>query len=94
MAIDIGDCEIAFEKLEMPIVVDARGLSCPMPRQMAIEAIRSTREGDTIIVLVDREDARDSVVRVVKALRLPYRVQKNADRFEIHISRVKLWLEG
>ena len=77
----------------MPITVDARGLSCPRPRQMTIEAIRSAKQGEVIVVLVDGAAARDSVIRLVKAFQLPYRSEKKTNYYEILISRGKLWVE-
>ena len=77
----------------MPITVDARDLACPIPRQMTIEAIRSSKEGEVIIVFVNTASARNSVIRLVKALQLPYKSEKKSDLYEIHVSREKLWLE-
>jgi len=77
----------------MPVTIDARGIPCPRPRQMTIEAIRLAKRGETIVVLVDRAAARDSVIRVVKAFQLPYKSMKKTNGYEIHISREKLWME-
>jgi len=77
----------------MQITVDARGISCPRPRQMTIEAIRLAKQGETIVVLVDRAAARDSVIRVIKAFQLPYKSVKKTNCYEVHISREKLWME-
>jgi TusA-related sulfurtransferase len=77
----------------MHITVDAKGIPCPRPRQMTIEAIRSAKQGETIVVLVDRAAARDSVIRVLKAFQLPYKSAKKTDCYEIHITREKLWME-
>jgi len=77
----------------MHITVDARGIPCPRPRQMTIEAIRQAKQGETVVVLVDRAAARDSVIRVIKAFQLPYKSAKKAKCYEIHITREKLWME-
>jgi len=77
----------------MPITVDARGLACPRPRQMTIEAIHSAKQGDVIVVLVDTVAGRDSVLRLLKAFQLPYKLKKKAGQYEIHITRERLWLE-
>lgn len=77
----------------MPITVDARGLACPRPRQMTIEAIHSARQGEVIVVLVDTVAGRDSVIKLLKAFQLPYELRKGAKQYEIHITREKLWLE-
>jgi len=60
---------------------------------MTIEAIHKAKQGEVIIVLVDTAIARDSVIRLVKALQLPYKSGEKANRYEIHISREKLWVE-
>jgi TusA-related sulfurtransferase len=60
---------------------------------MTIEAIRLAKQGETIVVLIDRAAARDSVIRVVKAFQLPYKPVKKANCHEIHITREKLWME-
>ena len=74
----------------MHITVDVRGLSCPTPQQMTMEAIRTTKPDTMIIVLVDEAGARDSVIRTAKALRLPYRLERGADEYKIYISREEL----
>jgi len=78
----------------MPITVDARDLSCPVPRQMVIEAIRTAKLGETIVVLVDTASARDSIIRVLKAFQLPYKPVKKTNYYQILITREKLWMEN
>ena len=77
----------------MNITVDARGLSCPIPQQMALDAVRSAQQGEMIIVLVDEAAARDSVVRAARALQLPYQVEKRADEYKICILREEIWID-
>lgn len=77
----------------MHITIDARGLSCPMPQQMTINAIRTTKPGKMIFILVDTAGARDSVIRTAWALGLPYKLERSADEYKIYISREELWLE-
>jgi TusA-related sulfurtransferase len=77
----------------MHITIDARGLSCPMPQQMTINAIRTAKPGKMIIVLADEAGARDSVIRTARALQLPYKLERNADEYKIYISREELWME-
>ncbi len=77
----------------MSIIVDTRGLSCPMPQQMTMQAIRQAKAGELIVVLTDEAGARDSVIRASRALQLPYKVEKVADEYKIHISREELWIE-
>jgi len=77
----------------MSITVDTRGLSCPTPQQMTIQAIRTARAGELIVVLADEAGARDSVIRTARALQLPYKLERNADEYRIYISREELWIE-
>lgn len=74
----------------MHITVDVRGLSCPTPQQMTMEAIRTTEPDMMIIVLADEAGARDSVIRTAKALRLPYRLERSSDEYIIYILREEL----
>ena len=77
----------------MHITIDTRGLSCPMPQQMAIKAIRTTKPGEMIIVLADEAGARDSVIRTARALQLTYKLEKSGDEYKIYIFRRELWIE-
>jgi len=77
----------------MSITVDARGLACPRPRQMTIEAIHSTKQGEVIVVLVDTVAGCESIIRLLRAFQLPYKLEKKAKQYEIHIMREKLWVE-
>jgi TusA-related sulfurtransferase len=75
----------------MAVTIDTRGLSCPMPQQMTMQAIRQSQAGEQIIVLADEGAARDSVIRTARALQLPYRVEKLADEYKIFIATEELW---
>ncbi len=77
----------------MPITVDTRGLSCPMPQQMTIQAIRKAKAGEFIVVLADEAGARDSIIRTSRAFQLPHKVERSADEYKIYISREELWTE-
>ena len=77
----------------MSVIVDTRGLSCPMPQQMTIQAIRKATVGELIVVLADEAGAWDSIIRTSRAFQLPYKVEKTADEHIIHISREALWAE-
>lgn len=46
----------------MATTVDARGLSCPQPVIMALDAIKGGAEG-TLVVLVDTETSKENVSR-------------------------------
>ncbi len=77
----------------MHITIDTRGLSCPMPQQMTIKAIRTAKPGEMIIVLADEAGARDSVIRTARALQLNYKLEKSGDEYKIYIFRRELWIE-
>ncbi len=47
------------------IEVNAEGLSCPLPVVRTMEALKE-HSGETIVVLVDEEVARDNVLRLAK----------------------------
>lgn len=46
----------------MPTNVDARGLSCPQPVIMTLEAIKTAKEKE-IIILVDTDTSKENVMR-------------------------------
>jgi len=71
----------------MEITIDTRGLSCPIPQQMTIQAIRKAKAGEFIVVLSDEAGARDSIIRTSQALQLTYKVERIADEYKIYISR-------
>lgn len=64
-----------------------------MPQQMTIQAIRTTKLGKMIVILVDEAGARGSVIRTARSLLLPYKLERNADEYKIYISRDELWME-
>ena len=78
---------------KMSITVDTRGLSCPMPQHMTIQAIRKAKAGELIVVLSDEGGARDSIIRTSRAFQLPYKLERSADEYIIYISREELWTE-
>ncbi len=77
----------------MSVIVDARGLSCPMPQQMTMQAIRKIKTGELIVVLADEAGARDSIIRTSRALQLPYKAERTADEYKVYISMEELWIE-
>ena len=52
--------------MEMKQTLDARGLSCPQPVLMAMQAMRTSGSGN-IELLVDNEASRENVVRAAKS---------------------------
>lgn len=70
----------------MQLIIDARGLACPIPQMKTMATIRSYGWAE-IVVLVDEAAARDSVVRAARALGLPYRVERDGEEFRLTIVR-------
>jgi len=77
-------------KFKHATTIDARGLSCPMPQQLTLKAIRTSKPGETIVVLVDEAAAWESVIRTARALGLSYELEKCADECKINILRGEL----
>jgi len=50
----------------MEMEVDARGLSCPQPVLMTLEAIGKAKQG-TIAILVDNETSTENVMRAAQS---------------------------
>ena len=46
----------------MDTTIDARGLSCPQPVLMTLEAIKTMDRGD-VVILVDTDTSRENVIR-------------------------------
>ena len=46
----------------MSIIVDAKGLSCPQPVLLTVDAIKKTKKGE-ITVLVDTDTSKENVSR-------------------------------
>jgi len=70
----------------MQLIIDARGLACPIPQMKTVAAIRSNG-WDKIVVLVDEATAKESVMRTARALGLPYRVERDGEEFRLTIVR-------
>lgn len=49
----------------MSEIIDARGLSCPQPVLMTLDAIRSGKENE-IQVMVDNEASKENVIRAAE----------------------------
>jgi TusA-related sulfurtransferase len=51
----------------MAEVVDARGLSCPEPVLLTLEAIKKVQKGE-LEILVDTETSKENVIRAAKSM--------------------------
>ena len=72
----------------MSVTIDARGLSCPQPVLLTMEAIRSCSSSE-IDVRVDTDTSRENVTRA--AARQGFRVetiQPDGDGYRITIVRI------
>ena len=50
----------------MAVTVDARGLSCPQPVLMTLEAIKSGQDSE-LLVLVDTDTSKENVSRAAES---------------------------
>ncbi len=71
----------------MSKIVDARGLSCPQPVLMTLDAIKSGSDGD-LEVIVDNMASRENVVRAAenKGWNV-FEIKDNADNTRIFIRK-------
>jgi selenium metabolism protein YedF len=67
------------------VVVDARGLACPVPVVKAKKAIEAARPGDRVTVLVDGEAPRDNVSRMARAAGCGVEVQPDGTGYRLQI---------
>jgi tRNA 2-thiouridine synthesizing protein A len=73
----------------MSNIVDARGLSCPQPVLMTLDAIKNGAE-DEIVVLVDTETSRENVSRAAVTRGWVVRgIENENDQFRLTIYRGK-----
>jgi TusA-related sulfurtransferase len=70
----------------MAEVVDARGLSCPVPVVRAKAALEALTSGE-VVVLVDEEAARENVLRLARSLGCLVDVSEEKGEFKLTISR-------
>lgn len=71
----------------MSHIIDARGLSCPQPVLMTLEAIKNVKE-EELIVLVDAEASRENVIRSVTSAGWDVvAVQNENDAYRIIIAK-------
>jgi TusA-related sulfurtransferase len=47
-------------------IIDARGLSCPQPVLLTLEAIKKAKEGE-LTILVDTDASKENVLRSIAA---------------------------
>ncbi|MBC2703417.1 sulfurtransferase TusA family protein [Desulfobacula sp.] len=71
----------------MSITIDARGLSCPQPVLMFMEAVKSGNES-TIIVLVDTDASKENVSRAAESKKYTVTdIQQQGDEYQITIAK-------
>ncbi|MFC1461209.1 sulfurtransferase TusA family protein [Verrucomicrobiota bacterium] len=70
----------------MSEIVDARGLSCPVPVIKTKAAIETTTSNE-IVVLVDEEVAKENVSRLAGSLGCKVEVTQDAEEFKLVIQK-------
>lgn len=71
----------------MSKIVDARGLSCPQPVLMTLDAIKSGSDGE-LEVIVDNMASRENVVRAAENKGWSvFEIKDNADNTRIFIRK-------
>ncbi len=70
----------------MAEMVDARGLSCPVPVVRTKAALEALTSGE-VVVLVDEEVARDNVLRLARSLGCVVVVSEEEGEFNLTIGR-------
>lgn len=68
----------------MMIEIDARGLQCPQPVLLTRKALLES-PGETILVLVDNQVARDNVLKLTQSLGENPEVEQGKEEFRIYI---------
>jgi TusA-related sulfurtransferase len=68
----------------MPTTIDARGLSCPQPVLMFMEAIKSSADKE-FIVLVDTDASMENVTRAAESKDCTVTVTRQADEYRLAI---------
>ncbi len=72
----------------MSTTIDARGLSCPQPVLLILDAIKKGG-GTELIVLVDTDTSKENVSRAAESQGCTVtNVQPDGDGYQIFISRV------
>jgi len=66
--------------------VDARGLSCPQPVILTMDALRKS-QGNPVLVLVDSEVARDNVTRLATRKGFKVETRPEGGHYVIEVSR-------
>ena len=70
----------------MTVMVDARGLSCPVPVIKAKQALEKPFEGE-VVVLLDEEVAKENVTRLAEGLGYMIEAAENAGEFTLTLRK-------
>ena len=70
----------------MTELVDARGLSCPVPVIKTKAALEVITSGE-VVVLLDEEVAKENVLRLARSLGCNVDVAENAEEFKLRIRK-------
>jgi TusA-related sulfurtransferase len=67
----------------MTRTVDARGLSCPQPLMLVMEALK--KEAGPFTVLADSESAAESIARHLKKVKRPLTVSRSGSEVSLEV---------
>jgi TusA-related sulfurtransferase len=70
----------------MATTIDARGLSCPQPVLMFMDAVKSSADKE-FIVLVDTDASMENVTRAAESKDCTVTVTRQADEYHLAIVR-------
>ena len=70
----------------MATTIDARGLSCPQPVLMFMDAVKSSADKE-LIVLVDTDASMENVTRAAESKDCTVTVTQKADEYRLTIVR-------
>ena len=70
----------------MSTTIDARGLSCPQPVLMFMDAVKSSADKE-IVVLVDTDASMENVTRAAESKNCKVSVTREADEYCLTIVR-------
>lgn len=71
----------------MSTIIDARGLSCPQPVLLALEAMKKINKGE-MVVLVDTDTSKENVSRAATTQGWDVEVEKGQEEYRLVLKKV------
>ena len=71
----------------MSTIIDARGLSCPQPVLLALEAMKKINKGE-MVVLVDTDTSKENVSRAATTQGWDVDVEKGQEEYRLVLKKV------